>query len=86
MDYQIGIDEDGYPEFDFDFFLEELQKILPAKEAFMLFKSGHEKLKYVDGYCTVCTKNDIATVSLEALALNKAKELLGEDYTTQTSY
>lgn len=35
-------------EYDFDIFLEELQKILPKDEAFMYFEVGHEKLRFLN--------------------------------------
>lgn len=84
VDYEEGIDEDGYPVLNFDLFLSELQKILPEKEAFMFFESGHEKLRYITEYVTICTKNEILTLSLENIAISKAKELLGDDFTTET--
>lgn len=84
IDYKESDDEDA--EYDFDGFLKKLQKILPEDEAFMYFESGYEKLRYVSGYVTLCTKNEIHFMSLDTWAKQKAKELLGEDFETKTDY
>lgn len=84
IDYKESDDENA--EYDFDEFLEKLQKILPEDEAFMYFESGYEKLRYVSGYVTLCTRNEIHSMSLDTWAKQKAKELLGEDFETKTDY
>ena len=89
IDYRCNTSEendcDNYG-YDFDKFLQELQKILPDDEAFIYFEAGNEKLKYVTGIAIVCTSKEIKSMSLESWAVNQAKELLGEDFTTKTSY
>lgn len=77
-------DEDG--ELYLDDFFNELQKILPDDEAFMFFESGHEKLRYVTGVSVIVTKKEIVSESMVNWAIKKAKELLGNDFETQTDY
>ena len=84
IEYYIDSSEDA--DSDFDAFLTELQKILPDDEAFILFESGNEKLRYVTGYATIVTNKTIETLSIEDLAIKRCKELLGNDFTTQTTY
>lgn len=81
IDYPIEEDE-----YDLDEFIRQLQTILPNDEAFMLFEAGHEKLCYVGGYCTVATNKEVYYMSLDTWAKDKAKELLGDDFETQTMY
>ena len=78
---------DGNEEDDFDWFISELQKILPDDEAFIFFEAGHEKLNYVNGYTTIVTRSNIENISLEGEAIETAKKLLGnETFETKTSY
>ena len=73
-------------EFNFDLFLEQLQKILPDDEAFIYMEAGYEKLRYVNGFCIVVTNKEIKTMYLDEWAKMEAKSLLGENFTTQTDY
>lgn len=78
---------DGNEEDDFDWFISELQKILPDNKAFILFEAGNEKLNYVSGYATIVTRSNIENISLEGEAIETAKKLLGnETFETKTSY
>ena len=81
IDY-INADED----YNFAEFLDELQKILPEDEAFMFFESGYEKLRYVTGIAIVVTKNEIVSEEISTWAIKKAKELLGNSFTTEIDY
>ena len=78
------LDEDE--NYNFDLFLNELQKILPDNEAFMYFESGYEKLRYVIGYAVVVTSKEIAYENIGDWAISKAKELLGSDFKTKIDY
>ena len=60
--------------------------ILPDDEAFILESSGYEKLRYVTGWVVVVTRKEIASMSCDAWAKKKAKELLGKDFETKTEY
>ena len=83
IDYKIN--EDG-SEMNFDKFLEELQKILPDDEAFVYFEAGHEKLKYITGYCIVVTNKTITNESITDWAERTCKSLLGDNYNTEFNY
>ena len=73
-------------EYYFDEWLSKLQEIIPDDEAFILESSGYEKLRYVTGWVVVVTRKEIASISCDSWAKKKAKELLGEDFETQTDY
>lgn len=79
-------DEDEDYEYNFDMFLEELQKILPDNEAFIYMESGHEKLRYVGGSAIICTNKECKSVDLTYFAITTAKEMLGSDFKTQLEY
>ena len=64
-------------DYDFDLFLEELQKILPDDEAFIYMESGHEKLRYITGLSVVVTKDKIESLDIRNAALEKARKMLG---------
>lgn len=74
-------DEDA--DYSIDWFLKEIQKILPEKEAFMLFEVGNEKLRYVYGSALVVTRDNIASMEITDWAQMKAQELLGDDFHTE---
>ena len=71
-----------------DDFYKALQVILPEDEAFMLFESGAEKLRYVTGNAVCVTRDRIAySPGLQNWALTVARELLEDpNYTTQMTY
>lgn len=79
------LDNDEY-EYDFDIFLEKLQKILPKDEAFMYFEVGNEKLRFLTGYACVVTHDKIKEMNLDNWAKKVAKNLLGKNFTTKTNY
>ena len=83
IDYCADAEECLY---DFEIFLTELQKILPDGEAFIYQEVGYEKLRYVTGFAYIVTNKTIEYISLEGSAMAKAKELLGENWTTQLDY
>lgn len=77
-------DEDNDP--DFNLFAKQLQEILPENEAFVLLEVGNEKLRYVTGYATIITKNNIRFIDLTETARNECKKLLGSDFETKMEY
>ena len=84
IDYCKDEDEDEY---DFDYFLAELQKILPQNEAFIYMESGSEKLRYVVGYAIVVTRDSIEPMSIDRWATKQARKLLSDpEWRTQTEY
>lgn len=86
IDYISPESDDEDPDYDFDQFLEELQKILPKDEAFIYMESGHEKLRYVNGFALICTKDEIRSVDLSVYVLREAKKMLGNEFETQIEY
>jgi len=78
--------DENNDEYDFDEWLNKLQDVLPDDEAFILESAGHENLRYVTGWTVVVTKDEIASISCDAWAKRKAKELLGGDFVTKTDY
>ena len=80
------LDDENNNDPNFDYFLDELQKILPKDEAFMYFEAGHKNLRYVIGRVILMTSEELKSISLDEWALDTAKELLGEGFTTQIDY
>ena len=86
-------DEEGECIFDrwadddeFDFFLEEIVKIIPENECFVYMESGYEGHRYVVGYAVVATKNGTKHMNLSSFVDNAVKELLGPDAKTKYEY
>lgn len=87
IEYVIPATEDEDEENNFDLFLEELQKILPADDAFILMECGNEKLRYLTAFAIIATKDKVEYVDLSTNAVNKAAEMLGiEDFETRLEY
>lgn len=77
----------GAEDDNFDLFLSELQKHISPEDAVILMESGHEKLRYVTGYATIITTDDIRTISIDDFAMTKAKEMLkNQEYSTRLDY
>lgn len=64
-------------------FYQELQKILPDREAMILMEVGNEKLRYVMGLATIVTNKEIRFIDMEDVAFKTVKSMVGEDFTTQ---
>lgn len=83
-------DVQDYYEEDIDDYVpiyKELQDILPADEAILIFEAGNEKLRYVNGYVTIITANNIEHRSIRDMGIDVARELLGDkDFTTHCEY
>ena len=80
ISYETGQD-DGESNDGFDFFLEELQQILPDDEAFVYQEIGHEKLRYVTGGAVVVTSKVIKQLGLDTLVKDTIETLLGSGNT-----
>lgn len=79
--------EDEDVEYDYDAFIKELQKLLPESEAVIITHTGHEKLRYLVGSITVVTRDEVEYQSLSDVALQTAREMLGNPHwTTKDSY
>ncbi len=71
---------------EWDYFVDELVKIIPDDECFVYMQSGHEGYRYVDGFASVATKNGRKHITLDSFVDNAVKELLGADATTIYCY
>ena len=87
IEYVIPATEGEDEEYNFDVFLEELQKILPADDAFILIECGHEKLRYLTAFAVIATQDKVESVDLSTSAVNMAAEMLGiGDFETRLEY
>lgn len=77
IDYVVSLNGGEDYDYDFDLFLEELQKILPDDEAFIYMESGYEKLRYITGLSVIVTKDKIESLDIRNAALEKARKMLG---------
>ena len=82
LDY---IEPDSYDS-ELDYFIEELQKILPDDEAMIYTEGGHKKHRYVTGLSLVVTSTTIDWLLLPDLALGVARNHLGKDFNTEMTY
>lgn len=76
-------DDDNY---NIDIFFEEIQKIIPNNDAFVLMESGREGLRYVSGDAVIVTSKDIISLSLANMVAAQLYKLLGEKYTPDLFY
>lgn len=67
-------------ESNLDYFLDELQKILPEDEAFIYTEAGHDKLRYITGASLVLTSKSIDWIDLYEDATAIAQKHIGPDY------
>lgn len=71
----------------YEAFLKGLQEYIVDKEAVIICEAGNEKLRYVIGFATVITRDKIETISINELAISKAREMLKNiDYKTKMEY
>ena len=82
LDYR---EPDSYDS-EIDYFISELQKILPENEAVIYTEGGHEKHRYVIGFSLVITSKTVDWLQLPELALDVAKNHLGKEFTTVMDY
>lgn len=76
-----------YSTVDMSTFYEELQKILPEGEAFILQEVGNEKLRYLVGAVAIVTKDEIKCLSIDEIAREEAKKMLNDpEFETQMDY
>ena len=97
--FLCGSDILGFPETDengevyedcdysFDDFTAALQKILPENEAIIITEVGSEKMRYLSGYVTVITRNEIRHENLRNIGIRIARRLLNNDsWETKNEY
>lgn len=87
LDEIIGAEDDYDCESSIDLFFDALQDILPDGEAIIITEVGYEKMRYLVGYCTVITRNDVQGVDVQDKALELARNILqNNDFTTKMDY
>lgn len=87
VDFIVSSPDAEYLEYDFDFFLSELQKILPEDEAFIYTEVGHQKLCYLTGYAIVVTKDKSETIDINDASIKLARKMLNnKDFNTRLEY
>lgn len=59
---------------DYDYFLQKLSEIIAPGSACVIFQSGNEKLRYVDGFVDVVMHNKVKCESLESIARDTLEE------------
>lgn len=86
-DNSCTAEEDSlYEEYE-DMLYDELQGVVADGDAIIITEVGSEKHRYLVGEATIITNNEIGFVSLEAMALKKARELLNNpEWDTDNSY
>lgn len=61
----------------FDWFINQLQKILTTDSAFVCIEAGHEKLRYVDAFVIIVTTEAVCSMSLDEYIGKTLEDLLG---------
>ena len=85
--YPYGYEEDGDNESDYDYFLKEIQKILPENEVFAITTIGNEKLCCVDAFVCMVSKDDIKSMDTNTWIEQTAKEMTHiPEFTTKYTY
>ena len=83
----VLINEDDPDSPDYDAFCYDLQGVLAEDDAIIITEVGNEKLRYLTGYCTVITKNEIRGVDVCDTAMALARDMLDNPaFTTQMDY
>lgn len=77
-------DEGNYG--DIDKMLKEIQKILHPDDAFIYMSVDHEGLRYVSGFVTIVTKNEIRNMDTETFIKNSLNEMLGPELSKKVKY
>lgn len=72
LGYLDDPEEDENP--DYDYFLQKLSEIIAPGSACVIFQSGNEKLRYVDGFVDVVMHNKVKCESLESIARDVLKD------------
>lgn len=71
----------------FELFIEELSEILHPEDAIIITEVGHEKLRYLEAYSVIITRNDVVSVDLRKASLQKARKMLqNPDWNTVMEY
>lgn len=66
--------------------IEQLQKLLPEKEAVIIKEVGYEKFSYLTAYCQIITRDAVESIDLDTFAMGKASEMLNTAFGTRMDY
>lgn len=76
---------DDYGE-GFDWFVKELQKILPDDSCFIYIETGHENLRYIDAFVWMVTNKESRVSSLDEFIANNLNSMVGENVNVSWQY
>ena len=80
-------DEDDDIESDYDAFISGIQQFLAEDDACIISTIEWEKMRFVDGFCNIITKNDFKSICLSDTAIETTRKMLGNaSWTTQNDY
>ena len=81
------VDDDDFEDCDYDEFVNGLSELVAEDDAIIILESGNEKLRYVTGCALVITSKDSEYMEIDALAAQRAAEMLGNPgWQTKTCY
>lgn len=72
-------DEDEDDDTAYDRFIDRLQQVVADDDAIIIVEAGNEKLRYVVGSATIITSEGYQYTDIETIAVQKAREALGND-------
>ena len=80
-------DDDDDIESDYDAFISGIQQFLEEDDACIITTIEWEKMRFVDGFCNIITKNDFKSICLSDTAIETTRKMLGNaSWTTQNDY
>lgn len=86
IEYEENEDDED-EENSYTLFLKGLQEHIADNDAVIICEVGNEKLRYVTGFATVITSDGIETISIDELAISKAREMLNnKEFNTKMDY
>lgn len=74
---QEGEEDQWWPDYDYDAFLNALSKHVADDDAIIIFESGNEKLRYVVGQAVVITSHAVELIDMWQAACEQAADMLG---------
>ena len=76
-----------YIEPDYDEFIYGIQEFLTEDDACIITRIEWEKMRFIEGFCNIITKNEVKSINLSDYAIETARKMLGNaDWTTQNDY
>lgn len=82
-----GEEENEECDYDYDAFLNELQKHIADDDAVIIMEGGHEKLRHVTGCATIVTSKAVEFLGIKELAEKRVAKILNKpDWLTRCEY